>query len=122
MYCTINIRYKTRFTAVSYNNRIFTVLSHSYSSIMASHPTEESVDTELLESARKAMKSNGQVRLINIILQVLHKRYFDRKTAVTFSGILQLLELPDMKESFRALVKKLLINNPKIRFEICYVV
>ena len=87
MYCTINIRYKTRFTAVSYNNRIFTVLSHSYSSIMASHPTEESVDTELLESARKAMKSNGQVRLINIILQVLHKRYFDRKTAVTFSGI-----------------------------------
>ena len=59
---------------------------------MASHRsrlsyTEESVDTELLESARKAMKSNGQVRLINIILQVLHKRYFDRKTAVTFSGI-----------------------------------
>ena len=90
---------------------------------MASYPTEvESVDTELLESARKAMRPNSEARLINIILQVLHKRYLDRKQSVTFSGILKLLELSDMKDNLRSVIKKLLINNQKIRFEIYFVV
>ena len=90
---------------------------------MASYPTEvESIDTELLESARKAMKPNSEARLINIILQVLHKRYLDRRPSMTFSGILQLLELSDMKENLRSVIKKLLINNSKIRFDICFVV
>ena len=82
---------------------------------MAQSSNPDLIGPELVESARKAVKSNSIKRLINLILQILQNRYLERRPPITFLGIMQLLQISDMKETLMGEMQRNLIINPKIK-------